>query len=214
MSEAEVYWRAFLDSLIERGLRGVKFIASDDHAGLKAARKAMFPGVPWQRCQFHLQHNAQGYVSKIDQRTVVARQIRSIFSAPDVHEATRLLNIAIEGWGTAHPKLAAWGAGQYCAGLCGVCITARAPRSYAHDQWLGANQQGAQAQRQAGNPVSQRGQLPAPGERNVGRTRRGVDDCKNLSDHETLNSAESQQSETRFREFTEEKLHGPDASIC
>ena len=58
LSEAEVHWRAFLDSLIERGLRGVKFIASDDHAGLKAARKAMFPGVPSQRCQFHLQHNA------------------------------------------------------------------------------------------------------------------------------------------------------------
>lgn len=108
LSEAEVHWRAFMDSLIARGLRGVKFIASDDHAGLKAARKAMFPGVPWQRCQFHLQHNAQGYVSKIDQRTVVARQIRSVFSAPDVHEANRLLNIAIEGWTTAHPKLAAW----------------------------------------------------------------------------------------------------------
>ena len=58
LSEAEVHWRAFLDNLIERGLRGVKYIASDDHAGLKAARKAMFPGVPWQRCQFHLQHNA------------------------------------------------------------------------------------------------------------------------------------------------------------
>lgn len=61
LSEAEVHWRTFLDSLIQRGLRGVKYIASDDHAGLKAARKAMFPGVPWQRCQFHLQHNAQGY---------------------------------------------------------------------------------------------------------------------------------------------------------
>ena len=108
LSEAEVHWRAFLDSLIQRGLRGVRFIASDDHAGLKAARKAMFAGVPWQRCQFHLQHNAQGYVSKIDQRTVVARQIRSIFNAPDVREAQRLLGIAIEGWTSAHPKLAAW----------------------------------------------------------------------------------------------------------
>ncbi|WP_394757749.1 IS256 family transposase [Rhodoferax sp.] len=108
LSEAEVHWRAFLDSLIQRGLRGVKFIASDDHAGLKAARKAMFPGVLWQRCQFHLQHNAQGYVSKVEQRKVVARQIRAIFSAPDVHEANRLLNIAIEGWTTAHPKLATW----------------------------------------------------------------------------------------------------------
>jgi putative transposase len=108
LSEAEVHGSTFMDSMIARGLRGVKFIASDDHAGLKAARKAMFPGVPWQRCQFHLQHNAQGYVSKIDQRTVVARQIRAIFNAPDVHEAARLLNIAIEGWTTANPKLASW----------------------------------------------------------------------------------------------------------
>ena len=105
LSEAEVHWRAFLDSLTQRGLRGVKFIASDDHAGLKAARKAMFAGVLWRRCQFHLQHNAQSYVAKVDQRKVVARQARSIFNAPDAHEANRLLNIAIEGWTTAHPKL-------------------------------------------------------------------------------------------------------------
>ena len=67
--------------LIKRGLRGVKFIASDDHAGLKAARKAMFAGVPWQRCQFHLQHNAQAYVSKLDSRMPVARAIRCISPA-------------------------------------------------------------------------------------------------------------------------------------
>ena len=108
LSEAEVHWRAFLDSLIQRGLRGVKFIASDDHAGLKAARKAMFPGVPWQRCQFHLQHNAQGYVSKLDQRTPVARQIRGIFNSSDAHEAQRLLNVALKEWQVSHPQLAAW----------------------------------------------------------------------------------------------------------
>jgi putative NIF3 family GTP cyclohydrolase 1 type 2 len=108
LSEAEVHWRAFLDSLIQRGLRGVKYIASDDHAGLKAARKAMFPGVTWQRCQFHLQHNAQGYVSKLDRRTPVARQIRAIFNAGDAHEAQRLLNLALKDWQVSHPQLAAW----------------------------------------------------------------------------------------------------------
>jgi putative transposase len=36
----------------------VRLITSDDHAGLEAARKALFPSVPWQRCQFHLQQNA------------------------------------------------------------------------------------------------------------------------------------------------------------
>ena len=67
----------------------------------------MFPGVPWQR-QFHLQHNAQGYVSKLDQRTPLARQIRGIFSASDAHEAQRLLNMALKEWQVSHPQLAAW----------------------------------------------------------------------------------------------------------
>ena len=93
---------------IQRGLRGVKYITSDDHAGLKAACKAMFPGVPWQCCQFHLQHNAQGYVSKLDQRTPVARQIRAIFNASDAHEAQRLLNVALKQYQVSHPQLAAW----------------------------------------------------------------------------------------------------------
>jgi putative transposase len=61
-SEAEVHWRNFLQSLVERGLSGVKLITSDDHAGLGAARRAVFPSVCWQLCQFHLQQNASQYV--------------------------------------------------------------------------------------------------------------------------------------------------------
>ena len=49
LSEAEVHWRKFLQSLQQRGLHGVKLFISDDHEGLKAARKAVFSGVPWQR---------------------------------------------------------------------------------------------------------------------------------------------------------------------
>lgn len=75
LSEAEVHWRAFLDSLIRRDLKGVKLIVSDDHAGLKAVRRATQPSVPWQRCQFHLQQNAQAYVPRIEQRKPVAQRI-------------------------------------------------------------------------------------------------------------------------------------------
>ncbi len=57
-SEAEAHWRAFLENLVARGLRGVEFITSDDHPGLKAARQAVLPGARWQRCQFHLAQNA------------------------------------------------------------------------------------------------------------------------------------------------------------
>jgi putative transposase len=108
LSEAEVHWRAFLDGLIRRGLSGVKLIVSDDHAGLKAARRATLPSVPWQRCQFHLQQNAQGYVARVDQREIVGRRIRAIFNAPDQVEAQRLLKQAVELWRTDAPKLADW----------------------------------------------------------------------------------------------------------
>ena len=57
LSEAEVHWRDFFAGLQERGLSGVRLLISDDHAGMKAAREARFPGVPWQRCQFHLQQS-------------------------------------------------------------------------------------------------------------------------------------------------------------
>ena len=108
LSEAEVHWRAFLDSLVKRGLTGVRLIVSDDHAGLKAARRALLPSVPWQRCQFHLQQNAQGYVARLDQREAVARRIRAVFNAPERTEAERLLKEAIQHWRADAPKLAEW----------------------------------------------------------------------------------------------------------
>lgn len=108
LSEAEVHWRQLLSELIRRGLRGVKLIVSDDHAGLKAARRATLPSVPWQRCQFHLQQNAHAYVPRLDLRKEVAQRIRSIFNAPDKAEAQRLLNQAIERWQSEAPKLAQW----------------------------------------------------------------------------------------------------------
>ncbi|GAB4302156.1 MAG: hypothetical protein Fur0034_16660 [Desulfuromonadia bacterium] len=90
-SEAEINWRRFLESLLARGLKGVKLIVADDHAGLKAARRAVLPAVPWQRCQFHLQQNAGQFVTRQEAKKTVAAQMRAIFNAPDKAEAQRLL---------------------------------------------------------------------------------------------------------------------------
>lgn len=108
LSEAEVHWRDFLQSLVDRGLHGVELITSDAHEGLKAARKGVFPGVPWQRCQFHLQQNAVAYVPKISMRFEVAADLRGVFNAPDANEAERLLKIAVEKYRHSAPKLAEW----------------------------------------------------------------------------------------------------------
>jgi putative transposase len=108
LSEAEVHWREFMASLQDRGLHGVELITSDDHAGLKAARIARFPAVPWQRCQFHLQQNAQAYVPKQAMKKPVAADLRGIFTAPDKTEALRLLNLAVKRYTAEAPKLAEW----------------------------------------------------------------------------------------------------------
>jgi transposase-like protein len=108
LSEAEVHWRQFLLSLKKRGLHGLKMITSDDHAGLKSALESVFPSVPWQRCQVHLQRNAIPYVPRVSMRKEVASDIRSIFNAPNLAEAERLLEQSIDKYKTSASKLAAW----------------------------------------------------------------------------------------------------------
>jgi len=108
LSEAEVHWREFLASLQQRGLHGVRYIVSDGHAGLKEARQARFSGVPWQRCQFHLQQNAMQYVPKVAMREQVGDDLRNVFNAPDRSEAERQLQLLVRKYAKSAPKLAAW----------------------------------------------------------------------------------------------------------
>jgi transposase-like protein len=108
LSEAEVHWRAFFSSLVARGLHGTRFIVSDAHPGMAAARQAVFPAVPWQRCQFHLQQNAQAYVPRLDMRASVAADIRSIFTCSDLASARARLKERVLFYSKTAPKLAAW----------------------------------------------------------------------------------------------------------
>ena len=71
----------FLVSLKERGIKIPDLVTSDAHEGIQAALKAVFNATPWQRCQFHLQQNAQAYVPKLDIHEFVAADIRSVFNA-------------------------------------------------------------------------------------------------------------------------------------
>jgi putative transposase len=108
LSEAEVHWRDFLASLQERGLHGVRLIVSDDHKGLEAARTARLPGVPWQRCQFHLAKNFIDHLpSSVSQREASA-DLRAVWNAANRAEAERLLGLMVRKYESVAPKLAAW----------------------------------------------------------------------------------------------------------
>ena len=117
LSEHEVHWRTFLESLKQRGLGAVQLITSDDHAGLRAARLAVFGGLPWQRCQFHLQQNAQAYVPRKDMQAEVAADIRLIFDAPDRATAESYLTKAVSKYQNSASRLAEWMAANIPEGL-------------------------------------------------------------------------------------------------
>ncbi len=117
LSEAEVHWREFLSSLKRRGMHGMKLVVSDAHEGLKAARKAIMPGVPWQRCQFHLMQNAMQYIPKIEMRKQVAQDLRSIFNAKDLNDANDKLNRFVELYKETAPKIATWAESNIPEGL-------------------------------------------------------------------------------------------------
>ena len=81
-SEDEVFWRAFLRSLKERGLTGTRLVISDQHAGLVAALGRVFQGVGHQRCRVHFARNLLALVPK-SHKDMVAAVFRTVFAQPD-----------------------------------------------------------------------------------------------------------------------------------
>jgi transposase-like protein len=108
LDEAEICWRTFLQSLVQRGLCGIRLIISDDHAGLRQALRAVFGGIPWQRCQYHLQQNAAAYVPHKDMLAEVAADIRKVFNAPDRATADAYLKQMVQKYEKSASRLADW----------------------------------------------------------------------------------------------------------
>lgn len=108
LSEAEVHWRNFFEDLQKRGMNGVELIISDDHSGLGAARKAVFPSIPWQRCTFHMAQNAQSYAPKREMKVELGQVVRDIFNCPSLSLAQECKRIAIKKYEKSAPKFVDW----------------------------------------------------------------------------------------------------------
>jgi len=82
LREDVVVWREFLHGLVARGVRGVKLVISDAHAGLQQAIKEVFLGAAYQRCRVHFMRNLLSRVPTSAQ-AMVAATVRPIFDQPD-----------------------------------------------------------------------------------------------------------------------------------
>jgi putative transposase len=102
--EHVVFWRAFLQSLVARGMRGVRLVVSDAHPGLKQAIREVFLGAAWQRCRVHFMRNLLAHVPKQAQ-AMVAATVRTIFAQPDRTAAHVQVGTVIEALEGQFPKV-------------------------------------------------------------------------------------------------------------
>jgi len=100
-------WRTFLEGLRARGLQGVEFVVSDDHAGLVQAIREICPEAAWQRCYVHFLRNALDHLPrKADDDCLM--ELRWMYERRDVPEARRDLATWLGKWQTRYPKLCDW----------------------------------------------------------------------------------------------------------
>jgi transposase-like protein len=105
--ESQTSWRDVLLGLKSRGLKGVEFVVSDDHAGLKRAIAEVIPEAVWQRCYVHFLRNALDHLPRkaVDD---CRQELRWLYDRRDLSEAQKDLTQWLERWGTRYPKLCEW----------------------------------------------------------------------------------------------------------
>lgn len=90
VGERKELWRGLLKGLIDRGLKGVQLVVSDDHESIKQAVKVELPGAAWQRCIVHFQRNILAHVPAREM-DMVAGDLKAIFQ---VHRRETALQLA------------------------------------------------------------------------------------------------------------------------
>ena len=103
-SEAEAFWTDFLRSLADRGLRGVKLVVADAHAGLRGVAGRVF-NATLQRCRVHWMRNALAH-AHAKQRPAITALLRTIFTQETAEDASRQWRHVTDKLREGFPKLA------------------------------------------------------------------------------------------------------------
>jgi putative transposase len=105
--ESTTSWRDFLAKLRQRGLRGVEFVATDDHPGLKQAVVEVLPEAAWQRCYVHFLRNALDYLPRKANDDCLV-ELRWLYDRHELEQARQDLAAWLVKWQSKYPKMCAW----------------------------------------------------------------------------------------------------------
>ncbi|QQL45024.1 IS256 family transposase [Sulfuriroseicoccus oceanibius] len=100
-------WKNFLLQLKQRGLTGVEFCVTDNHAGLRRAISEVLPEALWQRCYVHFLRNALDHLPRKHDDDCCT-ELRWIYDRRDINEARQDLRAWLAKWGGKYHKLCDW----------------------------------------------------------------------------------------------------------
>ena len=103
-NETSKYWLTLLNELKNRGVDDVLIFAIDGLNGFNQAIEAVYPKAEIQRCIVHQIRSSLRYVSWKD-RKEVAKDLKSVYTAPTEEDAQLALSEFHDIWGKKYPHI-------------------------------------------------------------------------------------------------------------
>jgi len=192
-TESAATYQAVFRDLTARGLRGVRLVTSDDHAGLRAAIDRYFQGAGWQRCQVHYQRNLLGMVGASKRKELAAGRplgsMRLLFTATTPIQARAIANhAALKGSRRLLARHPSGGRAVIGGGERSLFrlprLPARASATHSHDERLGAAEPGTETPHAGDSDFPEPGRLPTIGDGVMRGAKRGMGEWLAVSRYE------------------------------
>jgi len=103
-NETSKYWLSILNEIKNRGVEDVLIFAIDGLNGFNQAISAVYPKAEIQRCIVHQIRNSLKFVSWKD-RKQIAKDLKTIYTAPTENEALNNLEEFNSLWGKKYPHI-------------------------------------------------------------------------------------------------------------
>jgi transposase-like protein len=106
-AESAATWQTVCQDLLDRGVRGVRLIVSDEHAGLRQALQRAFPEAAHQRCQVHYLRNLFGQTTP-ERFQTIREGLREVWDSATREAAQARVRALIDQVEAMSPRAARW----------------------------------------------------------------------------------------------------------
>jgi putative transposase len=102
--EGAKFWLSVLSELKDRGVEDILIASVDGLKGFPEAIAAVYPRTQVQLCVIHTVRTSLNYVTW-KHRKALARELRTVYTAPTLEAAEAALDRLEEGWGSSAPHV-------------------------------------------------------------------------------------------------------------